>query len=76
MYCKVFFSRISWGRRVARRILGCRIGRRWTWIPLVRRRDILLPVIKDFSIFTFFIFSQHEWNSIGLLMPFINFWRR
>jgi hypothetical protein len=42
----------------------------------VGRRDILFPVILKFFIFTFFIFSCHEWNSIGLLMPFINFWWR
>jgi hypothetical protein len=55
----------------ARRILGKRIGWRWTQIPLVGRRDILLYVIKKF-----FIFYWHEWNPIGLLMPFINLWRR
>jgi hypothetical protein len=43
---------------------------------LVGRRDILLPVIKKFFIFTFFIFRWHERNAIGLLMAFINLWRR
>jgi hypothetical protein len=61
------------GEECYRKDPGGRIGWRWTRIPLVGRRDELIPVIKEFFSFSFFIFSRHEWNSISLLMPFIYF---
>jgi hypothetical protein len=67
---------VSFPALAAGRILGRRIGWGWPRIPLVGRRDILLFVIKKFFLFTFFIFCWHEWNPIGLLVPFINLWRR
>jgi hypothetical protein len=54
--CKVFFPRLSWGRIAARWILGWRIRRRLTRIPLVGRRGKLLTIIEIFFLF-FFIFS-------------------
>jgi hypothetical protein len=41
----------------------------------VGRRGILLTIIKIFFLFLF-IFSCHEGHPIGLLVPFIDFWRR
>jgi hypothetical protein len=73
--CKMFFPRLSWGRIAARRILGRRIRKRLTRIPLVGRRGKLLTIIKVFFIF-FFILWSHERHPICLLVPLIDFWRR
>jgi hypothetical protein len=69
--CKVFFPRLSWGRIAGRRILGQRIRRGLTRIPLVGRRGKLLTIIK-----VFFIFRSHERHPICLLVPLIDFWWR
>jgi hypothetical protein len=53
---------------------GGRIRRRGAWITLVGRRDKLISIIKELFL-NIFIFSRHEWNTISLLVPFIDFWR-
>jgi hypothetical protein len=40
----------------------------------VGRQDKLIPIIKELFFFNIFIFSIHEWNTISLLVPFIDFW--
>jgi hypothetical protein len=51
----------SWGR----------IRRSGARITLVGRRDKLISIIKEFFL-NIFIFNRHEWNTISLLVPFID----
>jgi hypothetical protein len=44
--CKLFFPRLTWGRVASRWILGRRMRRGLTRIPMVGRRGKLLTIIK------------------------------
>jgi hypothetical protein len=47
-----------------------------TRIPVMGRRGKLLTIIKIFFLFFIIVFCCHEGHPIGLLVPFIDFWRR
>ena len=51
---KVFLSRLGRRRSTARRVLGRRVRGRLARIPVIRRRDKLLTIIK-ISFFFFFV---------------------
>jgi hypothetical protein len=72
---KVFLSRLGQRRSTARRVLGRRIRGRLARIPVIRRRDKLLRIIK-ISFFFFDVISCRKRHPICLLVPLIDIWRR
>ena len=72
---KVFLSRLGRRRSTARRVLGRRIRGRLARIPVIRRRDKLLRIIKK-SFFFFDVISCRKRHPICLLVPLVDIWRR
>jgi hypothetical protein len=68
---KVFLSRLGRGRSTARGILGRRIRGRLARIPVIQRRDKLLPIIK-ISFFFFDVISCRKRHPICLLVPLVD----
>jgi hypothetical protein len=68
---KVFLPRL---RSTARRILGRRIRGRLARIPVIRRRDKLLTIIK--ISFFFDAISCHKRHPVCLLVPLVDLRRR
>jgi hypothetical protein len=69
---KVFLPRL---RSTARRILGRRIRGRVARIPVIRRRDKLLTIIK-ISFFFFDVITCHKRHHVCLLVPLVDLRRR
>jgi hypothetical protein len=72
---KVFLSRLGRRRSTARRVLGRRIRGRLARIPVIRRRDKLLRIIK-ISFFFFDVISCRKRHPICLLVPLVDICRR
>jgi hypothetical protein len=72
---KVFLSRLGRRRSTARRVLGRRVRGRLARIPVIRRRDKLLRIIK-ISFFFFDVISCWKRHPICLLVPLVDIWRR
>jgi hypothetical protein len=73
---KVFFPRLGRGRSTARGILGRRVRGRLARIPVIRRLDKLLPIIKISFFFFFDVISCRKRHPICLLVPLVDLWRR
>jgi hypothetical protein len=73
---KVFLPRLGRGRSTARGILGWRVRGRLARIPVIRRRDKLLPIIKINFFFFFDVISCRKRHPICLLVPLVDLWRR
>jgi hypothetical protein len=70
---KVFLPRL---RSTARRILGRRIRGRLARIPVIRRRDKLLTIIKISFFFFFDVISCRKRHPVCLLVPLVDLQRR
>jgi hypothetical protein len=72
---KMFLSKLGRRRSTARWVLGRRVRERLARIPVIRRRDKLLRIIK-ISFFFFDVISCRERHPICLLVPLVDIWRR
>jgi hypothetical protein len=73
---KVFLPRLIRGRSTARRILGRRVRGRLARIPVIRRRDKLLTIIKISFFFFFDVVCCHKRHPVCLLVPLVDLRRR
>jgi hypothetical protein len=73
---KVFLPRLIRGRSTARRILGRRVRGRLARIPVIRRRDKLLTIIKISFFFFVDVICSHKGHPVCLLVPLVDLRRR